>query len=187
MSDKYRNENGVYIDVHTDRRGREHIDIYDRDLSDSDHSSIHINWDSSSGSGSIIDTTDGSKDTTDIDCYLTTACMKHLQKDFDDNCEELTILRWFRDNFVSNDDVAHYYAVAPVIVEAINSLEDNELIYNCIYQNVVDTCVKAIKNGNYEFAYNKYKSSVLKLEEQFARPVLESRLTKILVLKQVMA
>ena len=46
MSDKYRNENGVYIDVHTDSRGREHIDIYDRDLSDSDHSSIHINWDS---------------------------------------------------------------------------------------------------------------------------------------------
>lgn len=118
MSDKYRNENGVYIDVHTDSRGREHIDIYDRDLSDSDHSSIHINWDSSAGSGSIVDTTDGSKDTTDIDCYLTTACMKHLQKDFDDNCEELTILRWFRDNFVSNDDVAHYYAVAPVIVEA---------------------------------------------------------------------
>ena len=70
-----------------------------------------------------------------------------------------------------------------LLQKQVNSLKDNELIYNCIYQNVVDTCVKAIKNGNYEFAYNKYKSSVLKLEEQFPRPVLESRLTKILVLK----
>lgn len=34
-------------------------------------------------------------------CYLTSACMRHFQDEFDDNCYELSILRWFRDNFVS--------------------------------------------------------------------------------------
>ena len=44
-------------------------------------------------------------------CYLTTACMKYFQENFDDNCYELTVLRWFRDNFVSKEDIEHYYEV----------------------------------------------------------------------------
>ena len=30
--------------------------------------------------------------------------MKYFQENFDDNCYELTVLRWFRDNFVSKED-----------------------------------------------------------------------------------
>ena len=37
-----KNEKGVYIRVTTDKRGKDHIDIYDRDPSDKNHSSIHI-------------------------------------------------------------------------------------------------------------------------------------------------
>jgi hypothetical protein len=116
-------------------------------------------------------------------CYLTTACVQHLQERFDDNCYELTVLRWFRDNFVSKEDIKHYYETVPVIVSAINEEENSDLVYNYIYDNVVDYCVKQIENGNYEEAYNRYKNSILVLEEQFARKNLEERFVKILRLR----
>ena len=48
--------------------------------------------------------------------YLTSACMKFFQDKFDDKCYELTVLRWFRDNFVSSEDIEHYYETAPYII-----------------------------------------------------------------------
>ena len=176
----FKNEKGVYIRVTTDKRGKDHVDIYDKSPRDPSHKSIHIGFDSNTGKGSIKDTTKGDKIPTDISCYLTSACMKHLQGTFADNCEELTILRWFRDNFVSQDDIKHYYITAPIIVEAIDNIENNDTIYNYIYKNIVSACVIAIKKGDYEFAYNRYKTSVLALEEQFAKPALVNRLVKTL-------
>ncbi len=183
MPDKYENEKGVFIDVHTDKNGKDHIDIYDKDPKESDHGSIHINWDSESGKGTIVDTTDGEKETADVSCYLTSACIKHLKEDFNDNCEELTILRWFRDKFVKEEDIMHYYKTAPIIVDEINKLQDNTKIYEYIYENVVEACVKAIKEGNYDFAYNRYKSSILALEEKYVRNKIEERLINVLKLK----
>jgi hypothetical protein len=65
MSDKYKNEKGVYINAHTDKRGIDHIDFYDNAPSET-HTSIHIRYDSSTGEGTIIDTTSGAKETTTI-------------------------------------------------------------------------------------------------------------------------
>lgn len=147
------------------------------------HESIHIAVDSDSKSAHIIDTTNGSTEHKDVKCYLTTACMKYFQDKFDDNCYELKVLRWFRDNFVSKEDIKHYYETAPVIVSAINMEEKSDFVYNYIYDNVVDYCVKQIENGNYEEAYNRYKDSILVLEEQFARKNIEERLIKVLRLR----
>lgn len=116
-------------------------------------------------------------------CYLTSACMKHFQNSFDDNCYELTLLRWFRDNFVSKEDVEHYYEVAPIIVEAINKKEKSDIIYDYIYDNVVDYCVKQIEQGNYDAAYSRYKNSVLALEKQFVQPTVTNKFVKNLKLK----
>lgn len=74
----------------------------------------------------------------------------------------------------------HYYITAPIIVEAIDELNDNNKIYDYIYNNVVKSCVEAIKKGDYEFAYNKYKNSVLTFEEEFARPKLTGKFVKVL-------
>ena len=52
-----------------------------------------------------------------------------------------------------------------------------------IFIIIVNACVTAIKNGDYDFAYNRYKNSILALEEQFARPKLTDRLVKTLKLK----
>lgn len=113
-------------------------------------------------------------------CYLTTACMSHLQEKFNDNCTELMILRWFRDNFVDKTDIKHYYNVAPIIVDKINSLSNNKKIYEWIYNNVVNPCVNAIKQKNYEFAYTRYKNSILALEEKFISPELKNSNNKVL-------
>lgn len=79
--------------------------------------------------------------------------------------------------------IAHYYEVAPTIVETINGDEKSEDIYDYIYDNVVDYCVGQIEDGNYEEAYSRYKSSVLTLESEFARPTLCNRLVKCLKTK----
>ena len=166
---EYVNDKGVTIKISTDKKGRDHISFYDKDPSTPNHSAAHINVDSSSKSYSVTthNSDKSQKDSHSGSCYLTSACMKHFQDEFDDNCYELTVLRWFRDNFVSKEDIALYYEVAPTIVENIDALEDNDKIYDYIYNHIVEACVKAIENGDYDFAYNRYKSSVLALNEQF--------------------
>ena len=78
------------------------IDIYTAEPK-GPHETIHIAVDTGTKTAHIIDTTDGPTEHTDVGCYLTTACMRHYNENFNDNCEELSILRWFRDNFVSKD------------------------------------------------------------------------------------
>lgn len=99
---------------------------------------------------------------------------------FDENCYDLQILRRFRDNFVSQEDIEHYYQTVPVVVEAIDKMPENNSIYNSIYKNVITVCVKAIEQKNYELVYSTYKNNILELEERFARPLLQKRLVKTL-------
>jgi len=155
------------------------IDVYTSDPK-GPHKSIHIAVDSNSKSAHIIDTTNGGTEHSDVKCYLTSACMNYFQVNFDDNCYELTVLRWFRDNFVSKEDIEHYYEVAPIIVKTINEEGKSSIIYDYIYNNIVKYCVEQIEQGNYEQAYNRYKNSVLILEKNFVRPILEQRLVKAL-------
>lgn len=158
-------------------------DYYDKSpYGNAPHNSTHIksdlneNWERTDN-----DRDNGTQDkSSGTGCYLTTACMKYMQDEFDDNCYELTVLRWFRDNFVSKEDIKHYYEIAPVIVDGINQEEKSGMVYDYIYDNVIDYCVKEIENGNYEDTYNRYKSSILCFEEQFAKPVLEQKFVKTL-------
>ena len=115
-------------------------------------------------------------------CFLTSACMQHFQDDFDDNCYELRILRWFRDNYVSKEDIKHYYEIAPFIVEGIEKEEKKNFVYDYIYDNVVDYCVKQIENGNYNEAYNRYKNSILIFEKTFAKSMLDNNFARTLKL-----
>lgn len=100
-------------------------------------------------------------------CYLTSACMRHMQDKFDDNCYELAVLRWFRDKYVTKEDIIHYYEVAPRIIERIEASENKDKIYEWIYEDVIKTSVNAIHEHDYEKAYSRYKNSVIALEETF--------------------
>lgn len=103
-----------------------------------------------------------------------------MQEDFDDNCEELIILRWFRDKYVFKEDITHYYKAAPLIVEKIANSKDSKQIYNYIYETIVKECVIAIKEGDYDFAYTRYKNSVLALENEFIKQNTNNRLTEFI-------
>ena len=177
----YVNDKGVTIKITTDKNGNDHISFYGGEV-DKPHDAVHVNinydkesWTSTTHGPDKSDTRPGSGG-----CYLTSACMKYFQEKFDDNCYELTVLRWFRDNFVSKEDIEHYYEIAPIIVEAINKEEKSDVIYNYIYDNIVDYCVEQIEQGNYDKAYNRYKNSILTLEEQFAKPYLQQKFIKVL-------
>lgn len=143
-------------------------DYYDRSTyGNTKHNSTHIESDNSENwKRTDNDRDNGTKThSSGSGCYLTSACMRHYLANFDDNCYELTVLRWFRDNFVSKEDINHYYKTSPMIVEAIEKEEHKDIVYDYIYDNVVDYCVEQIENGNYIEAYNRYKESILSLEK----------------------
>ena len=110
--------------------------------------------------------------------------MRYYHPNFNDNCYELKILRWFRDKFVFEDDIKYYYEIAPIIVEAINNEKDNEAIYRYIYHNVIKYCINQIESKNFEEAYLRYKNYILAFEEKFARPFLEKKLVNVLKLSR---
>ncbi|MDU1579493.1 hypothetical protein [Finegoldia magna] len=103
-------------------------------------------------------------------CFLTSACMANQMDKFDDNCEELTILRNFRDTYVKEkypSSIDEYYVIAPKIVKKIDSLGKKNEIYNHLYNELVQPSVKLIKNNEYEEAYNLYKDVSLELSKDY--------------------
>lgn len=103
-------------------------------------------------------------------CFLTSACVEYMGKA--DDCEELTVLRSFRDNYLKdttegNELVEQYYEVAPKIVEHINVSEKKERYYKYIY-SVVTNCIKLISENNYGAALSEYKNMVAGLKKEFS-------------------
>ena len=83
-------------------------------------------------------------------CYLTTACVEH--KGLADDCVELSTLREFRDSYMKEiptgeKEVQEYYETAPEIVDAINRSNDAECVYEAIYSDIIEPCVKLIQEG----------------------------------------
>jgi TPR repeat protein len=94
-------------------------------------------------------------ETVDDPCFITTAVCKSLGKP--DNCQELMILKEFRDTFLIHEPdgpnfVRTYYAVAPGIVSLINSECDAGEIYQYLYDHYISKSCGLILNGNYSEA-----------------------------------
>jgi hypothetical protein len=87
-------------------------------------------------------------------CFLTTACCEH--KGLPDDCEELTILRNFRDTFVPKDLIEEYYRIAPNICVKLQGDRDTlDKVYNA-----VRSCVEDIKANRKWSALIKYRNMV---------------------------
>lgn len=102
-------------------------------------------------------------------CFITTACVQY--KGLDDNCEELTVLRDFRDHYLlkKNNGIQlfnMYYQYSPAILSGIRRRKDEEEILARLYL-VIRQCVEAINRGDNEFAYRTYCRMVLELKEEF--------------------
>jgi len=103
-------------------------------------------------------------------CYITSACVKAAGSA--DDCEELTTLRWFRDNYMKNlsggeEEIQEYYRIAPGIVSAINTRDDADSIWRRIYEELIRKCVALIKDRKYDETYEMYKKYTLKLQMEY--------------------
>lgn len=105
---------------------------------------------------------------SDDGCYLTTACAE--ARGLSDDCEELTILRRYRDDYLKNrpggaEEIRQYYAVAPQIVCRVKAQENAGEIWDRIYKEMIRPCVEQIGQGRMEEAFKLYKSYTLQLTE----------------------
>ena len=103
-------------------------------------------------------------------CFLTSACVE--AKGLPDDCHELSILRSFRDGYLSSlpggrEEVAEYYFIAPQIVAAIKDRANAPAIFNSIYEKLVCPCVEMIERGENENAHKLYRDSVRQLQTQY--------------------
>ena len=101
-------------------------------------------------------------------CFLTSACVDYLGKE--DDCEELTKLRIFRDSYIrglENGDslIKEYYDIAPSIVEKINNSDKKEEYYQYIY-GIIKSCIKTIDASKNEETLEQYKNMVVYLKEK---------------------
>lgn len=102
-------------------------------------------------------------------CFLTTACVRSCN--LPDDCEDLTVLRDFRDSYMNRTGegrllVEQYYEVAPVIVETIHRQRDAKEIYERLYE-IISDCVSAIKDERFEAALQRYKQMVTELQASY--------------------
>ena len=103
-------------------------------------------------------------------CFITTAVCYNLGKA--DDCYELTVFRNFRDNWLAkqingNNLIKQYYLIAPVIVANINKLVNAVEIYNNIWNNYLQPCLKLIEQGKLTECRDKYVEMVNNLKLKY--------------------
>jgi len=102
-------------------------------------------------------------------CFISTACM--TSKGLPDDCNELEVLRKFRDTYVAalpngKKLLEQYYQNAPQIVTAINKNENAKEIYDALYAEVSNS-VKLILNDDNKGAFENYCRVVESLSDKF--------------------
>ncbi len=95
-------------------------------------------------------------------CFLTAACCNY--KGLSDNCEQLTVLRRYRDEQLAKTEegqqlIKQYYSVAPEIVQAIEASDNKENTYEYIF-SIIEQCVQLIKSKDFNQTLQTYKDMV---------------------------
>jgi hypothetical protein len=103
-------------------------------------------------------------------CYITTACV--AARGLPDDCEELTVLRAFRDGYMRSqadgpEMIAEYYRRAPAIVAAIQARDDAAAIFDRLFE-VIRQCVRLIQDGRHPAALELYRTMALRLQVEYA-------------------
>ena len=103
-------------------------------------------------------------------CYITTIVCNVLG--YSDDCELLTTLRNFRDNFLKLNInylplLLEYDIVGPKISEEIINIPDNYNFCLNLMKNFLLPCASYINNNNFDVAINTYQNMVLYLMKKF--------------------
>ncbi len=128
------------------------------------YSSSSYNYSSSRSYSSSVSTSySSSKDSW---CFITTAACAALQGR--DNCEELEILRDFRDKHINDSAdgrelVLEYYRIAPLIIQRIDGEDDPDSVYRALWTDYIEPSCHEIENNNYRVAKEIYIEMVISL------------------------
>lgn len=103
-------------------------------------------------------------------CYITTAACQY--RGMDDSCEELDLLRAYRDTYMmeqpEGEQLIHdYYDVAPSIVKHINRRADSGQIYDDLWERFIGPCIEDIREGRMEECLTTYTDMVLKMKDRY--------------------
>ena len=103
-------------------------------------------------------------------CYITTAACQ--MRGMDDECEELNLLRSYRDSYMmqmedGEEKILEYYDVAPSIVKHINMRPDADRIYDRIWNDYVAPCIVLIREGKMEECMSLYSRMVLDMKKEY--------------------
>jgi hypothetical protein len=89
-----------------------------------------------------------------------------------DNCDELNAFRNFRDRWLIKQSdgqelIAEYRIIAPKIVNAINSQNDRNKIYNDLWNESIEPCLSLIQTNRFAETKAIYCSVVSDLKRKF--------------------
>lgn len=103
-------------------------------------------------------------------CYITTAVCQTFGKS--DTCYELTLLRDYRDHYLSerpdgSEMIHEYYDVAPTIVKHINQRADAADIYRGIWDTYLSPCIRLIETDSNEACCELYREMVYTLKDRY--------------------
>lgn len=101
-------------------------------------------------------------------CLLTSSAVNALGKE--DTCEELELLRKFRDNFIQNHYPKYidlYYQVSPFLIEKINQRKDKKRVYETLWENYINPTCDLIRDLRLDEAFYQYKDSIRFLADTF--------------------
>jgi hypothetical protein len=103
-------------------------------------------------------------------CFITTAVCNSLGKS--DNCEELELLRQFRDQFIltmpnGKSEIDYYYLISPDIVSKIMDQQDSDDLFKQIHLEYIAPAIQLIKEDKKHDAYLLYKLMVSTLTSKY--------------------
>lgn len=115
------------------------------------------------------DSEDNGSNGGDSGCFLTSACIQY--RSLPDDCKELTVLRNFRDTYMSSTEngrmlIKEYYRIAPEIVSNIDASTKRNYYYKKIYE-VIIKCVEYIESKKNILAENLYCEMTRSLKAEF--------------------
>ena len=143
-------------------------------------------YDSRKSYTSRTESTPSSSSSSDDFCIITTAVCTALDKG--DDCEELMILRAYRDevkgrNSIVADLIEEYYRIAPLLIEKIDKCTNRLDIYESLWQNFISLTCNMIKNKDFSAATFKYIEMVQYLCKKYNVLLKSDIKDKILILK----
>lgn len=103
-------------------------------------------------------------------CYVTTAVCESMGKGSD--CDEIRLLKDYRDNILYKEAegpamIDSYYDCAPTIVNRIKKLDNSKEVFEDIYKQYINPCIRFIEDKDYSSCKERYTDMVERLRDTY--------------------